>query len=222
MKKHSVILVDDDPFLRQTLSYQLKKQENIDFIASYQNGAEAVENTKKNPPEIIIMDIEMPVMDGIEAARQIKQFDRNINIIMLTSHSEKEKVFSAFSCGANAYCVKNIKTDELLNVIDMVSNGNVWLDKSIAGYLFEIIKTSENQKENEPEKKKTLEQFNITPREQNILKLISDGFTNAQIADELVISLNTVKNHVASIIDKLSVKDRTQIAIFTLKNKLLD
>ncbi len=226
MEKYKVLLVEDNAFERQTLSYELKKQENIEFLAALTNGAQAVEFVKKQAPDIILMDVSMPVMDGISATKEIKQFNSQIKIIMLTSHSDKNTVFEAFSSKANAYCIKNIKIKELMQIIEMVADGNMWLDKSIAGYIFEIMKNFEDNSNQENNTKtsdtKTLEDYNITPRERNVLKLIADGYSNIQIANELVISLNTVKNHVANIINKLSLKDRTQIAVFTLKNNLLN
>lgn len=220
MKKCNLLICEDDSFTRQILTYELKKQETINLLGAFENGSFALDYIKKTPVDVILMDIDMPIMDGIEATKQIKEFNPDISIIMLTNHNEKEKVFAAFSSGANGYCVKRIETKELMNVIEIVMESGVWFDKHIACYIFEILKNIEAHKEQQ--KAKTLEDYNITQRERNIIKLISDGLTNAQIAEQLVISINTVKNHVASIINKLAVKDRTQIAVFTLKNNLLD
>lgn len=220
MSKYNLLLVEDHPFTRQTLSYELKKQESINLLAALENGKLAIEYVKKETPDVILMDIDMPLLDGIEATKQIKQFNPSIKIIMLTCHDDRKKVFESFSSGANGYCVKKIDINELINVIDIICNDGVWFDRQIAHFIFDVLKTIDEKKEIEPSK--TLEDFNITARERNIIKLISDGLTNTQIAEELVISINTVKNHVASIINKLSVKDRTQIAVFTLKNNLLD
>lgn len=220
MKKYNVVIVEDHPFTRQTLSYEIKKEDSLLLMNVFENGKDVVDFVKINTPDIILMDIEMPVMDGIAATKEIKQFNDNIKIIMLTSHVEREKVFDAFSSGANAYCVKKIKMEELLRVIDIVINDGIWFDTQIANYIFDILKNLEVNQQKE-EVKKTLEDFNITPRERNILKLIADGKSNAEIAEILIISHNTVKNHVASIINKFSLKDRTQVALFTIKNNLL-
>ena len=152
---------------------------------------------------------------------------KKIPVIMLTSHSEKEKVFAAFSSGANGYCIKDIEMSELVGVINIILDGGAWFDKKIAGYIFEVLKNLELENavaavDEAQETRQKIKDLNITEREMEILKLISDGLTNAQIAEKLIISLSTVKNHVASIIHKLSVKDRTQVAIFALNNKLLD
>ena len=220
MHKFNLMVVEDHPFTRQTLVYELKKQENINLVAALDNGETAINFVKTNQVDVILMDIDMPIVDGISATKEIKKFNDKILVIMLTNHNEKDKVISAFKSGANGYCVKQIKMDELLNVIEIVRDGGVWFDKQIAQYIFEILKNVEEEKQQT--KEKTIADFNITHRERNILKLIADGYSNAQIADELVIAHNTVKNHVASIIKKLNVEDRVQIAVFALKNNLLE
>lgn len=194
----------------------------IEFLGAFDNGKEAVEFVKKTTPDVILMDIDMPIMNGIEATKEIKKFNNNIKIVMLTAHSEKEKVFSAFSSGANGYCVKNAKTDELLRVIEIINDNGIWFDKQIASFVFEILKSIDIEKQVEEQTTKTAKDYNITERERNILKLMADGLSNSEIANELVISHNTVKNHVASILNKLALKDRTQVALFVVKNKILD
>lgn len=227
MKKLKLLIVEDHPFTKQTLVYEFKKLPQIELLDALNNGKEAVNFVAKTTPDIILMDIEMPVMDGIEATKEIKKFNEKISVIMLTSHSEKEKVFGAFSSGANGYCIKDIEMDELTKIIEIIHNGGVWFDKKIAGYIFEILKNIDMkeaiEKVNAAEKNsKKNQDFNITTREREILKFVADGLSNTEIAEKLIISLNTVKNHVASIINKLSVKDRTQVAIFAINNKLLE
>ncbi len=159
----------------------------------------------------------MPVMNGIEASKEIKRFNPNTIIVILSAYDQKNKVLEAFNAGVNAYCVKQIKIKELVNIFDIVSNGGIWIDTQIAGYIFEVLKHLEEGKTKEREEKQR-NNYNITSRERNVLKLVSDGLSNDEIAQQLVISRNTVKNHIASIINKLSVKDRTQAAIFAIKN----
>lgn len=219
MKKYNLILAEDDAFTRQTLSYELKRREEINFLGAYDNGKDIVELVKTTTPDIILMDIDMPIMDGLTATKEIKKFNPNILITILSNHDQKAKVLDAFSFGANAYCVKNIKMNELLNVFDIIASGGIWIDRQIAGYIFDVLKNTESAKE---ETRKKAEDYNITERERNVLKLVADGLSNSEIAEQLIISQNTVKNHIASIISKLAVKDRTQIAVFALKNNLLD
>ena len=219
MSKINVVIVEDYPLTRETLVYQLKKVDRINVLASFENGKEVLEFIETEKPDIVLMDIDMPVMDGIEATIEIKKINPKINIIMLTNHQEKSKVLDAFQSGANGYCVKNIKIDELLKVMDMVLEGGIWVDTKIAGYIFDVLKHIE---EKQKEDKQTLSDFDISEREAEVLKLIADGLSNEEICEKLFISKNTVKNHVASIISKLSVKDRTQAAILALKNNFFD
>ena len=219
MGKINLVVVEDHPLTRDTIVYQMSKSDKINVLASFDNGAKVVEFVETQKPDIILMDIDMPVMGGVEATKIIKEKHPKINIIMLTGHKEKQKVLDAFQSGANGYCVKNIKTDELLRVIDTILEGGIWVDTQIAGFIFEVLKAID---EKQKEERKSLEDFGISEREAEVLKLVADGLSNEEITEKLFISKNTVKNHVASIIAKLSVKDRTQVAVFALKNKLLD
>ena len=215
MKKINLIIVEDHPLTRDTLAYQIKKLEKFNLMGTFENGAQAVEFVEKTAPDVILMDIDMPVMSGVEATLEIKKKNKDINIIMLTNHQDKAMVLDTFQSGANGYCVKNIKIDELSRVIDTVLEGGIWVDTKIAGYIFDVLKKIEEKQKQET---LTLETFNISEREAEVLKLISEGLSNEEICEKLFISKNTVKNHVASIIAKLSVKDRTQAAIMALKN----
>jgi len=217
--KYKLLIAEDHPLTRQTLEYQTKKLDKISSVISAENGRQAVELFVKEKPDIILMDIDMPLMNGIDATSEIKKLNSKTTIIMLTSHSEREKVLDAFQSGANGYCIKNIKIDELSKVMDVVIDGGIWVDSKIAEFIFDVLKNiNEAQKEN----KLKAEDFNISEREKEVLKLIADGLSNDEITEKLFISRNTVKNHVASIIAKLSVKDRTQAAIFALKNKMFE
>jgi len=219
MKKINLVIVEDHPLTRDTLAYQLKKLENINLMASLENGKQAVDFINTEKVDIMLMDIDMPVMDGVEATLEIKKINPNVRIIMLTNHKDKLKVLDSFSSGANGYCVKDIKINELSKVIDTVLEGGIWVDTKIAGFIFDVLKKVD---EKQKEEKLSLEDFNISEREKEVLELIADGLSNEEITEKLFISKNTVKNHVASIISKLSVKDRTQVAVFALKHNLLD
>ena len=213
-----VLIVEDHPFARQTLIYDLKKFENIELLGAMVNAEESVkfvQNPENKTPDVILMDIMLPTMNGIEASKIIKEMNNDIKIIMLTSHSEREKVLDAFAAEVNGYCVKDIKIKELIEVIDIIMDGGVWFDKKIAGYILEILK-------NPPKitQTKTAVDFGITSREKEVIELISTGASNKEITEKLVVSLSTVKNHVANILKKLSLADRTQIAIFALNNEL--
>lgn len=213
-----VLLVEDHELTRKGIAYSLKTSKNIDIIAEVDNGKRALDVVKRNKPDIILMDIAMPVMNGIDATKEIHLIDPEIKIIMLTSINEKKSVLSAFHSGANAYCLKDVDTSELLAVINTVMSGAVWIDPHIANYILDILQSNELLAENS---QKNADCFHLTAREKEILKLISQGKCNKDIAQELVLSLHTVKNHVKNIIQKLAVDDRTQAAIMALQENLI-
>lgn len=218
----NIMLAEDHELTRQGISYGLKKYENLNIVAEAENGQEAINFVDKYKVDLILMDIVMPIVSGINATKIIKEKHPEIKILMLTSQNEREKVMASFNSGADAYCMKNIKIDRLAQIIEMVYDGAVWLDPNIASYIMEafpaVTKLAEEEEKHED---KTYTDFNLTNREKEILKLLSDGFSNKDIAEQLSLSLYTVKNHVSNIIQKLAVDDRTQAAILALKERLI-
>lgn len=212
-----ILIVEDYLHTRKTTAYGLQIKYEDSVISEADNGLSAVNFIKAgNKPDIILMDISMPVMNGIDATQQIKKLLPNTKIIMLTSFNERKLVLSAFKSGANAYCLKNIKLNELVNVINSVLNGAIWIDPSIAEFILEIIQSNEQTKH-----PKTEYDFDLTIREKEILKLVATGKSNKEIADELFLSIHTVKNHLKNILQKLCVEDRTQAAILAIKENLV-
>lgn len=212
-----ILLVEDHELTRKGIAYSLKTFPDIEIIGDVDNGKKAVDFISSKKPDVILMDIAMPVMNGIDATKKINESYPDIKIIMLTSINEKQSVLSAFHSGANAYCMKDIKSEELINIIKAVMTGAVWIDPNIARYILDILQTTGIPAEN----KTPNNIFNLTAREREILKLIAEGRSNKDIAEKLVLSLHTVKNHVKNIIQKLAVDDRTQAAILALKENLI-
>jgi len=211
-----LLIAEDHEHTRQGLVYGLSKNSSLEIVGEASNGQEAVELAQKLKPDMILMDIMMPLLNGVKAVQQIKDFNSDIKIIMLTSYSEKEKVISSFNSGANAYCMKNILIEDLVNVIKTVMDGSIWVDAGIAGYIMEVLQSKHFAEEQHKENN-----AGLTNREKEILKLIAEGMNNKDIAEKLFLSLHTVKNHVRSIIHKLAVSDRTQAAILALKENLI-
>jgi len=166
------------------------------------------------------MDIGLPVMDGIEATRKIKEINPNIKVIILTSHSDENEVIQALSAGASAYCMKDIKTDYLIMVIQSVNEGAIWLDPAIAKVVME---KNPALLQGKPQSRSNFksEHANLTEREYEVLKLVVEGKSNSDIAHDLSISEHTAKAHVCNIIQKLVVDDRTQAAVKAIKEGLV-
>lgn len=213
-----VLLVEDHELTRKGISYGLRVTSGIDVIGEVEDGKQAVDFVKANKLDVVLMDVSMPVMNGIDATKKIHSHNPDTKVIMLTSVSEKNSVLSAFNSGAHGYCMKDIRSDELVKVINMVHSGAIWIAPNIASYIVEVLQSDGVHSFYQPH---SADDFNLTAREKEILKLIADGLSNQDIADELILSLHTVKNHVKSVIQKLSVKDRTQAAVLALKENLI-
>ncbi len=214
-----ILIVEDYLHTRKTTAYGLKIKLPDVNITEAENGQSAINYVKAgHKPDIILMDISMPVMNGIDATLHIKNILPDTKVVMLTSFSEKKLVLSAFKSGANAYCLKNIKLDELVHVIHSVLNGAIWIDPSIAQFILEIMQS--NAVESQIQEHASYD-FDLTAREKDILKLVAAGKSNKEIADELILSIHTVKNHLKNILQKLCVEDRTQAAILAIKEKLV-
>jgi len=220
--KIKILIAEDHDFTRQSLVYGFKKYKNVERIAEATNGQEAIDFAKKYSPDIILMDIGMPIIDGILATREIKAFNEKIKVLMFTSNKEKDKVLLAFKSGADAYCTKSIKIEALINVIESVVSGIVWIDSEIASCVLDILQMGELKMQEYPNTDIPQKvDYNLTTREKEILKLISEGMSNKDISEKLVLSLYTVKNHVSNVIRKLYVDDRTQAAVIALKDSII-
>ena len=204
----NILLVEDYQHTRKTIAYGLRTRLGEIELAESDNGLAALNYIKAGNKA------------GIDAAKAIKEILPDVKIIMLTSFSDKKLVLSAFNAGANAYCMKNIKIDELVSVISSVLHGAIWIDPSIAQYILEVLNSSRVEESSEP-KDNINAGFDLTARETEILKLVARGKSNKDIADELVLSIHTVKNHLKNILQKLCVEDRTQAAILAIKENLV-
>jgi|694.fasta_scaffold24507_6 DNA-binding NarL/FixJ family response regulator len=218
-----LLIAEDHELTRMGLSMSLQKRApNIQIIAEVESGDLAVLEAEKLMPTVILMDINMPILDGIEATRQIKAKLPQIKVIMLTSHDAGDEVYASLTAGADAYCLKDIKLERLIQVIEMVNEGALWLDPAIAQMVVKALPL------NLPERLKTPSSSNrnhynleLTERESEVLGKIVEGKSNKEIADALFITIHTVKAHVANIISKLAVDDRTQAAVKALRDGLV-
>jgi DNA-binding NarL/FixJ family response regulator len=215
------MIVEDHELTRQGLSYGLKRHAGFEIVAEAEDGEEAVALAAEHHPDIVLMDIGLPVLNGIQATRKIKAAQPDIKVLMLTSHNEQSKIFEAFAAGANGYSLKEVKTERLIQIIEMLPEDVVWLDPAIAGLILKVLPLMAEAVSKADDKAPNFQPVELTTREKEILRLIAQGTNNKDIAEQLSISLFTVKNHVSNIIQKLAVEDRTQAAILALKHGLV-
>lgn len=215
MGKTTILMAEDHKLMRVGLKSIFEDYDDLDVIAEAQTGVEAVKLAKELKPDVILMDIGLPELDGIQATKKIKEFDKNTKIIMLTSHSDENEVNNAIEAGVNAYALKDIKTEYLVMVLKSVKDGAVWFDPNIA----HLVKNNTQKTASRADFK--AKHANLTEREYEVLKLIVDGKSNQEIATTLNISEHTAKAHVCNIIQKMLVDDRTQVAVKAIKENLI-
>lgn len=218
--KVRLIMVEDHKLLRVGLKAIFEEYPNLDVIGEAEDGETSVKLARELKPDIVLMDIGLPVMDGIEATRRIKETNPEIKVVILTSHQDENEVMQALAAGANAYAMKDIKTDYLIMVIQSVNEGAVWLDPAISKVVMEKNPALLQGKTTSRASFKA-EHANLTEREYEVLKLVVAGKSNSEIAEELSISEHTAKAHVCNIIQKLVVDDRTQAAVKAIKEGLV-
>lgn len=219
-KTINVLLVEDQKLMRIGLKSLLEEHKSIDTIYEATTAKEAIEKYKLLKPDVILMDIGLPDLNGIEATKRLIEFSNDCKVVILTSHLSEEEVFSSLHAGARAYVMKDVNTEVLEMIIKTVNDGAMWLDPKIVPIL------REKNSGVIPARKMSRATFraqhaNLTQREYEVLKLVVDGKSNQQIALALTISEHTAKAHVCNIIQKLVVDDRTQAAVKALKDGLV-
>lgn len=208
-----VLIADDHKLFRQGLISLIKTREDfVQVIGEAETGEEAVRLTKELAPDIVLLDIYMPDLNGLEAARQIKRDMLDVDIVMLTSSEEDEHLKEAVGIGVSGYLLKNLDGDELFDLLAGIEKGEAAITRSMAARL---LKTASKPLNGIPEMQ------DLTEREVEVLNLVARGFSNSDIADELCISINTVKSHLKSILSKLNLENRTQAAAFAYKTGMV-
>lgn len=214
--KSNILIVEDHELTRFGLKTAFENCEYAGDIHEAESAETAISIVNDNPIDLIIMDLGLPGMDGIEATKAIKSIRPEIKVVILTSHNDETEVINALKAGANAYCSKEINPKRLIEVVLSVLDGASWFDPSIAHVVLEAAAKSQDRDAVKPEK-----DYGLTSRETQILKLITEGYSNNEIANQLYVSINTTKAHVASILQKLEVDDRLQAALKALKERLV-
>lgn len=203
-----VVIADDHSIVRQGIKQILELENNIQVIGEASNGKEALEKVAQLKPDIVLLDINMPILSGIEVIKSLKEQKFESKIIILTIHSEKEYLIEAIQNGASGYVLKDAESEILIEAINKAYNGENYIPSNLAT---ELIKGYSSGN-------KSTDINELTDREIEVLKAISEGLSNKEIGSKLFISEKTVKNHISSIFRKLDISDRTQAAIFAIKH----
>jgi DNA-binding NarL/FixJ family response regulator len=202
----TVLIVDDHEVVRKGIRGYLETLSDYDVVGEADSGETAVDLVNQLVPDVILMDLMLPGIDGVEATRIVKNISPRTQIVVLTSYHDDSLIFPALKAGAISYILKDMKMDKLAEAITKANNGEVILHPKVASRVLQNIRKDRDDDTNIYSE--------LTDRELDVLKLIANGFSNSQIADELVISENTVKGHVSNILSKLHLADRTQAAVF--------
>lgn len=214
--KKNILIVEDHELTRFGLKTAF---EGVDFVGELyeaESAEKALEIFNDHPIDVVIMDLGLPAMNGIDATKRIRSSNKDVKVIILTSHNDEKEVLNSLRAGANAYCSKEINPQRLIQVVQSVADGAAWFDPSIAHI---VLKATTNSPVIDSENNSKA--YDLTSRETQILKLMTEGYSNMEIAQILVISINTTKAHVANILQKLEVDDRLQAALKALKYKIV-
>lgn len=211
--KISILIADDHSMIREGLKQLLELEQNFNVIGFADNGRKAIDKINELHPDILLLDVNMPVLGGIETLAEIRKNNINVKVIMLTIHNEREYLIKAVELGCDGYILKESDSDELKNAIYNVYEGKRYIQPNMTPMLNSYLASRA-----EDDKKLV----GLTKREIQVLKLVAEGMFNRDIAERLEISERTVKNHIANIFKKIQVSDRTQAAVFAIKNNLTE
>ncbi len=230
MSKIRIAIIEDHDLTRFTIRTALLQKDDMEIVGEANNARDGLKMLKKLQPDVAIVDIGLPDQDGIEVTRKIKatkgHSQVNTKVLILTLFDNKESVLAAFTAGADSYCMKDIKCNNLLEAIRITADGNPWIDPMIARIILEQAQQNRNSSlvtsiseftKNQP----PIQPYILTARELEVLELIVKGCSNAIIAQRLYITVGTVKTHVRNIMNKLCANDRTQVAVIALRYGLV-
>jgi len=218
MERIKVLIADDHRIVREGLMAILKTKENIEVVGEAQDGQEAIQKVRTLEPDVILMDVSMPRMGGVEATRQIKREFPHIGIIALTMYDEQQYIFDLVRAGATGYLLKDTESSQIVEAIRAIYRGESLIHPSVASKILAEFSLLAQKKGKKP----SWEDHDLTEREVTVLRLVADGKTNKEIANNLNLSEKTVKNHVRNIFHKLQVYDRTQAAILGIRKGIID
>lgn len=207
-----ILLAEDQVMVRQGLKMMIETDDEMKVVGEASNGKEAIDLCEKHFFDVVILDIRMPVMDGIEAAKIIQSRWKQTKILILTTFDNNEYVMDALKIGVNGYILKNADTDSLIRSIRSALEGGLAVEDQVAAKVVPLLLNQHEEKLADP---------SLTPRERSILKCIGEGLSNSEISDQLGLSVGTVKNNTSQILNKLELRDRTQLAIYAIRHGLV-
>ena len=200
-----VLIVDDDALIRDGLTTLLELEDDFEVAGSATNGQDAFELCQRLQPDLVLMDIRMPVLDGVLSTKLIKQHYPAIKVVLLTTFKDDEYIEEAIKSGAEGYVLKSQSLKSIIESLRVVGKGNTVYEQEVANALTGILRGN---------KKKNLDKYALSKRELDVLQLVGDGLSNEEIAEKLFLSAGTVRNYVSVLLEKLQLRDRTQLAIF--------
>ena len=214
-----VLIADDQALFRRGLYVVLGTEENIEVVAEAEDGEQAIAKAEEMAPDVVLMDVRMPRVNGIEAASRIRETLPSTKILMLTVSDEEDDLYEAIKAGANGYLLKEISVEEVASAIRAVVQGQSLISPSMASKLLNEFNSLARQA---ADRREQLPAPVLTARELEVLKLVARGMSNRDVADQLYISENTVKNHVRNILEKLHLHSRMEAVMYAVRKRLLD
>ncbi len=213
MKKIKILIVDDQPIVCEGLNTILQLEKDFEVIGCCRNGREALDYCKQNSPDIVLMDARMPVMNGIEATEKITRLFPHTDVLILTTFNEDMLIIQGLQKGAKGFLLKDMQPEELCKTIRVVHGGGVCLHPEVTQKI--LAKIADQDEKSAEDNLSDYDISQLTNREKEVLKLVGKGFSNAEISSALFIVEGTVKNHISSLLAKLKIRDRTQLALLT-------
>ena len=213
-----VLVVDDHALFRRGLTLVLEAEEGIDVVGESEDGEDAVAKAEELAPDVVLMDVRMPKLNGIEATRRITEIQPTTKILMLTVSDEEEDLYEAIKAGATGYLLKEISIEEVADAVRAVVQGQTLISPSMASKLIQEF----NNLSKRSEERRDMPAPKLTDRELEVLKLVAQGMSNRDVAGVLFISENTVKNHVRNILEKLHLHSRMEAVMYAVREKLLE
>jgi len=204
-----VLIVDDDALIRDSLKMILEMEEDFQVVGLAANGEEALELCRKELPDLVLMDIRVPVMDGVVGTRRIKALYPQVRVVILTTFRDEEYIKEALKNGAEGYILKSQPADSIVESLRAVGKGNIVLERDVASSLSAMLRDGG---------KTQCARYALTEREMEVLSLVGQGLSNREIAEKLFLSEGTVRNYVTALLEKLGLRDRTQLAIFYVRH----